>query len=120
MDHRIRVLVADDETNIRLLFRTMLELEDGFEVVAEAADGEQAVRLAAEEHPDAVVIDLSMPVMDGLTAISAIRRDSPDTKIVVVSSLDETPEARSSGANAYLTKPGAVDALTSVLTSLVS
>jgi DNA-binding NarL/FixJ family response regulator len=119
----IRVLVADDEANIRALFRAMLELEDGFEVVGEAGDGEQVVAMAASQQPDAVVLDLSMPRMDGYDAMPGIRRESPTTKIVVVtarSAVTAADRAYLSGASAFLEKPDAVDSLASVLSRLVA
>lgn len=102
-----RVLLADDTPEIRLLLRMALELEGGFEVVAEAADGAQALHLADDHHPDAVILDLAMPVMDGLEAIPAIRRAAPDTKILVLSGFTSDQmekEALSVGADAYLEK----------------
>jgi DNA-binding NarL/FixJ family response regulator len=80
-----RVIVADDAVGMRELMRTLLSLEPDFEVVGQAVDGVEAVALVAELHPDLVVIDVSMPVMDGLQAIEEIRRVSPDTRVAVLS-----------------------------------
>ncbi|MGH2757676.1 MAG: ATP-binding response regulator [Actinomycetota bacterium] len=102
-----RVLLADDTPEIRLLLRMALELEGGFEVVAEAADGAQATNLADDHRPDAVILDLAMPVMDGLEAIPAIRRAAPDAKILVLSGFTSDQmerEALAVGADAYLEK----------------
>jgi DNA-binding NarL/FixJ family response regulator/two-component sensor histidine kinase len=102
-----RVLLADDTPEIRLLLRMALELEGGFEIVGEAADGAQALHLADDHRPDAVILDLAMPVMDGLEAIPAIRRATPETKILVLSGFTSDQmerEALSVGADAYLEK----------------
>ncbi len=80
-----RVIVADDEAGIRELMRTLLSLEPDFEVVGQAGDGVEAVELVSALHPDLVVIDISMPVMDGLEAISRIRKVSPATRVAVLS-----------------------------------
>jgi DNA-binding NarL/FixJ family response regulator len=80
-----RVIVADDEAGIRELMRTLLSLEPDFEVVGQAGDGVEAVELVTALHPDLVVIDISMPVMDGLEAISRIRQISPLTRVAVLS-----------------------------------
>src|SRR5258708_38686620 len=77
----IRVLIADDTPDIRLLLRAALRMYPGFEIVAEAVDGAEAVKLAQEHQPDAVLLDLAMPAKDGLQAIPEIRAASPHTQI---------------------------------------
>lgn len=102
-----RVLLADDTPEIRMLVRMALELEGGFEVVGEAGDGAEALHLSDQHKPDAVVLDLAMPVMDGLEAIPAIKRGNPTTKILVLSGFDASQmmqEAMDAGADAYLEK----------------
>ncbi len=79
------VIVADDAAGIRELMRTLLSLEPDFEVVGQASDGFEAVELVTELQPDLVVIDISMPVMDGLEAIERIRAVSPATRVAVLS-----------------------------------
>ena len=116
----IRVLIADDVANIRTLVKYWLDPEE-FVVVAEAADGAEAVRKARENQPDAVILDLSMPVMDGLQAIPEIRKGSPGTKIVVLSGFDAdtlSTEALSLGAHAYLEKGVGFDELSSTISRL--
>jgi len=80
-----RVIVADDAAGMRELMRTLLSLEPDFEVVGQAVDGFEAVQLVTELQPDLVVIDISMPVMDGLQAIERIRSISPATRVAVLS-----------------------------------
>jgi PAS domain S-box-containing protein len=102
-----RVLVADDTATVRLLLRRTLEMSHLFEVVGEAADGGQAVELAAALQPDMVLLDLSMPVLDGMDAIPRIRRDAPGARIVVLSAFGpdgKGARAVEAGATAYLEK----------------
>src|SRR3954454_8878933 len=79
---KVRVLLVDDLADIRLVMRLLLEADGRAEVVGEAADGAEAVRLAAELRPDAVVLDLRMPGMDGVQALPLIREASPGTVVV--------------------------------------
>ena len=76
---KVRVLLVDDLSDIRLVMRLLLEADGRAEIVGEAADGAEAVRLAAELQPDAVVLDLRMPGMDGVAALPLIRDASPGT-----------------------------------------
>ena len=105
MENRIRVVLADDTPDIRRLTRMMLDLDDRF-VVGEAADGAQAVEVAAAQRPDAIVLDIAMPVMDGLDAIPLIRERSPTTKIIVLSAYPEeaSREAMARGAHGWVDK----------------
>jgi DNA-binding NarL/FixJ family response regulator len=80
-----RVIVADDAAGMRELMHTLLSLEPDFEVVGQASDGVEAVALVTDLQPDLVVIDISMPVMDGLEAIAKIRAISPATRVAVLS-----------------------------------
>jgi response regulator NasT len=102
----LRVLIAEDEALIRLDLREMLE-EEGFEVVGEAADGEQAVSLAKELSPDLVICDVKMPKMDGITAAAQIteERIAPVVMLTAFSQRDLVERARDAGAMAYLVKP---------------
>lgn len=102
-----RVLLADDTPEIRMLVRMALELEGGFEIVAEAGDGAEALHLSDQHQPDAIVLDLAMPVMDGLEAIPQIKKGNPNAKILVLSGFDAPKmmnEAMEAGADAYLEK----------------
>jgi CheY-like chemotaxis protein len=88
---KVRVLLADDLSDIRLVMRLLLEADGRAEVVGEAVDGAEAVRLAGELRPDAVVLDLRMPGMDGVTALPLIRDASPGTVVVALSALPVGP-----------------------------
>ena len=102
----IGVVLCDDLAEMRELFRDVLEM-DGLRVMGEAEDGETAVRLAAELQPDVIVLDLTMPVLDGLDAIPLIRERAPGTAIVVLSGHGEhdmAAPALAAGADRYLSK----------------
>jgi NarL family two-component system response regulator LiaR len=103
----IRVAIADDHAVVRQGLRTFLELQDGMDVVGEAADGEEAVALVERTAPDVLLLDLVMPRVDGLEAIRLIRERAPATRILVLTSFadDRTvlPAVRA-GAAGYLLK----------------
>jgi response regulator NasT len=102
----LRVLVAEDEALIRLDLVEMLR-EHGYQVCAEAADGQEAVELATELRPDLVFLDVKMPVLDGLTAAERIvaARIAPVVILTAFSQRDLVERAREAGAMAYLVKP---------------
>jgi DNA-binding NarL/FixJ family response regulator len=81
----ITVLLADDHTIVREGFRMMLELEDDLQVVGEAADGRQAVGLVAKLHPDVVLMDIAMPLLNGLEATRQILKALPGAKVLILS-----------------------------------
>jgi PleD family two-component response regulator len=119
----IRVLVADDNADLRSLIKVKLQLEGPVEVVGEAADGAEAVALAKRLTPDAIVLDLVMPTMTGLEAIPHLRAGCPGTKIVILTGYDDqglSDEALAAGADAYLTKDITGPELCSVLDGLCS
>lgn len=102
----LRILIADDAPDIRLLLKMYLT-DTRLEVVGEATNGAEAVEMAGAEKPDAVILDLAMPVMDGLEAIPLIKQASPGTKIVVLSGFDADRMAERAiglGAESYLQK----------------
>ena len=101
-----RVVIAEDEALIRLDLREMLE-EEGYQVVAEAADGEQAVALVTEHRPDLAVLDVKMPVLDGISAAEQIAaaRIAPVVMLTAFSQRELVERARAAGAMAYLVKP---------------
>ena len=101
-----RVVIAEDEALIRLDLKEMLE-EEGYEVVGEAGDGETAVKLAIGQRPDLVILDVKMPVLDGLSAAEQIaaERIAPVVILTAFSQRDLVERARDAGAMAYLVKP---------------
>jgi len=104
---RIRVLLVDDHTVVRRGLRLVFELEDDLEVVGEAADGREALAQVAALAPDVVVMDLLMPVMNGVEATRAIRAAHPDVEVVALTSVLEdrmVVDAVEAGASGYLLK----------------
>ena len=105
----IRVMLADDEAMVRAGVRAILGTDDGIEVVAEAADGAEAVEAVRRHRPDVAVLDIRMPRMDGLTAAAEIRRTVPETAVVVLTTFSEDAyiaRALGDGASGFLLKSG--------------
>jgi DNA-binding NarL/FixJ family response regulator len=104
---RIRILIADDHEIVRRGLRALLELDPTLDVVGDAADGRQAVHLAHRVRPDVVLMDLVMPELDGVAATEVIRRELPDTKVLVLTSMLEDGSIKAAvraGASGYLLK----------------
>ncbi len=101
-----RILIADDESLIRMNMREML-VQQGYEVVAEAANGRSAIELAAKTHPDLVLLDIKMPDVDGLEAARVIidQNSAPVVLLTAYSDDDLVADARSAGVSGYLVKP---------------
>jgi DNA-binding NarL/FixJ family response regulator len=110
----IRILIADDHVVVRQGLRMFLGLDPELEVVGEAPDGAAALGAARELRPDVVLMDLLMPVMDGITATGAIRRELPDTEVIALTSVLEDASvvgAIRAGAIGYLLKDTQADDL---------
>jgi DNA-binding NarL/FixJ family response regulator len=107
-----RVLVVDDQTVVRDGLVLLLGLLPGLEVVGSAGDGEEAVRLVAENHPDVVLMDLRMPRVDGVEATRRIKAEHPSVQIVVLTTFSDDESvfaALQAGARGYLTKDAGAD-----------
>src|ERR1700682_4697774 len=105
--HRIRVLIVDDHSVVRRGLRMFLEDDPRLELVGEAADGEEGVRLARETRPDVVLMDLLLPKLDGIGATEKIRQELPDTQVIALTSVLEDESvvgAVKAGAIGYLLK----------------
>ena len=111
MSGPVRVVVVDDQPLIREGLTTLLELADGIEPVASASDGEEAVALCARHRPDVVLMDLKMPVLDGVEATRRIRRGQPEVEVVVLTTYadeESVLDALDAGALGYLTKDAGI------------
>ncbi len=103
----IRVLVADDHAAVRLGLSEFLDAQDGVEVVGQAEDGAEAVRLAGTASPDVVVMDIGMPMLNGIEATRVIKRDHPGVGVLLLTAHEEDELAqagREAGADAFFLK----------------
>ena len=119
-DERIRVMVVDDHEIVRVGLKQVLELSGEFEVVGQAADGEGAVRVAAEVSPDLVLMDVIMPRKDGVEACREIMESAPDVRVVMLTASnaeDAVVESVAAGASGYLLKETDMEQLLSALRS---
>jgi len=119
----VRILIADDHELVRQGLRTLLAARPAWEVCGEAADGVEAIEKAAQLQPDIVLLDVSMPRLNGLEAASAIRRESPASNIVIVSQHDPAemlPSALQAGACGYVSKSDIGSNLLSTIESIVA
>jgi NarL family two-component system response regulator LiaR len=107
MNERIRILIADDHTIVRDSLQALIETEPGMEVIGEAEDGVEVVSKACALRPDVILMDLVMPRQDGISAISEIKREYPEARILVLTSFAEDEKvfpAIKAGALGYLLK----------------
>jgi len=119
---QIRILLAEDHANFRKSLKTLIESDKDFEVVGEAKDGKQAVKLAGELQPDIVIMDIGMPLLNGLEATRQVMTRNPSTRVLILSSYSE-PEyikkAMEVGVSGYLIKqssaPVLIEAIREVL-----
>ena len=106
-----RVLIVDDAEDLRSLLRARMEMTDHLEVVGEAGDGVAAVEQARLLQPDLVMLDVAMPLMDGLEALPLIREAVPDVRVIVLSGFNEgtmADHAMKAGADHYFVKGGSL------------
>ena len=121
-DRDLKVLLVEDIEDTRLFMR--LELEQHGYIVTEAADGQAAVNLAGEENPDVILMDLTLPVMDGFEAARLIRKKQKQKEVLIIAvtahqETDFRSGARDSGFDAYVTKPIDIVFLTELINGLL-
>ncbi len=117
-----RLLLADDHSLVRQGLKALLERQ-GFQVASEASDGQEAVRLAAKVQPEVAILDISMPVLNGLDAARELLKSSPKTKVVLLTQHDEdhyVTEALRAGAKGYVLKSQAADDLVHAIKEVCS
>jgi DNA-binding NarL/FixJ family response regulator len=120
-DDPIRVLLADDQRVVREGLAMLLELLPGIEVVGTAADGEEAVRLAAARAPDVVLMDLRMPRVDGIEATRRIADARPEARVIALTTYADEPTVLSAlraGARGYLTKDAGAEEIEAAITAV--
>ena len=118
MMKRITVLLAEDHPIVRVGFRSLLAPEGDIEVVGEAATGREAVQLTRKLHPAVVVMDIAMPLLNGLEATRQIRRDFPDTRVIILSAHSDdayVEQAIALGASGFLLKQASSDNLAAAI-----
>ncbi|TCT16878.1 two-component system chemotaxis response regulator CheY [Natranaerovirga pectinivora] len=104
----LRVLIVDDAIFMRTVLKKMLAEEGNFEIVGEANNGVEAIAKAKELQPDIITLDITMPEMDGVTALPEIVKASPNTKVIMCSAMGQQPmviEAIKNGAKDFIVKP---------------
>ncbi|MFC4068927.1 response regulator [Actinoplanes subglobosus] len=114
MSETLRVVLADDDSLIRTAIDAILRPAEGIELVAQAADGRSAVDLAVRHRPDVALLDIQMPVMDGLAALREIRHLAPAVQVVMLTTFDQdefVARALDSGAAGFLLKESAAEEL---------
>lgn len=117
----IRVVVADDADGVRELTCLLLEMDGDFQVVGRARDGAEAIEVARGAHPDLVLLDVSMPVMDGIAALPQLRSEHPGARLVLFTGFRESSlerEAQAAGADALIEKGVGVQTLVQRLREL--
>jgi DNA-binding NarL/FixJ family response regulator len=122
-DHPIGVLVADDHTIVRRGLVSLLSLAEGIEVVGEAPDGRVAVERALELEPDIILMDINMPMLNGLEATRQIKKEAPHIKVLVLSAHDNEEyiiQVIRCGANGYLLKNSSAEDLFAAIRSVYS
>ncbi|NQV33353.1 MAG: response regulator transcription factor [Phycisphaeraceae bacterium] len=105
---RVKIVLADDHDAIRQALRSLLETEPDFEIVGEACHGSEAVQLVEQSQPDVVIMDISMPVINGIEATRRLNQSLPDVKVIAFSSHVAKPYVLGmfrAGASGYVVKP---------------
>lgn len=119
----IRLMLVDDHDIVRTGLKSFLETQEGFQVVAEASSGIEAIKLALESTPDVVVMDITMPNMDGLEATRRLKRLNPECQVLALTVHEDKQylfEMMAAGASGYLTKQAAADELVAAVRAVAA
>jgi DNA-binding NarL/FixJ family response regulator len=119
----IRLMLVDDQTLIRQGLASLLSLEDDFEIIGQAGHGQEAVSLAETLRPDIILMDIRMPVMDGVSATKSVKERHPDIRVLVLTTFDEDEyivKAMQAGASGYLLKDAPTEQLAAAIRSVHS
>ena len=114
----LRVVLADDQVLFREGLRSLLVAQEGIEVIGEAENGEQVLHMVAEQHPDVILMDVRMPIMDGVAATRRIKADYPELQVILLTTFDDDEyvfEGLRAGAIGYLLKDAPVKQLIEAL-----
>ncbi|MFW0119544.1 response regulator [Rothia sp. P5766] len=119
----IRVLLADDQELVRSGFSLILSMEEDMEVVGQAGNGQDAIALTGQTRPDVILMDVQMPVMDGIEATARIRQDYPETAVLILTTFDREDylfAALEAGASGFLLKTSDADDLVDAIRKVAS
>jgi len=114
MSQPVRILIVDDQSLFRRALSTLLSVEPEFEIVGDASNGEEAIAMAAKLQPDVILMDLRMPMLDGVAATQRIRSSLPHCQVIVLTTFDDDKavfEGLKAGAVGYLLKDASTDDL---------
>jgi DNA-binding NarL/FixJ family response regulator len=123
IDNRPRVLIADDQTLFRSGLAKLLDTDERIQVIGQAANGEEAVQMVARLHPDVVLMDLKMPLLDGVEATRKIAANHPDVRVLILTTFDAENhfiQALKAGARGYVLKDSEPEAIVSAILAVVS
>ncbi|AZV42284.1 MULTISPECIES: response regulator [Peribacillus] len=117
-----KILIVDDAAFMRMMIKDIL-VKNGFEIVGEAADGAQAVQLFQDTQPDLVTMDITMPEMDGITALKEIKKVNPQAKVIMCSAMGQQAmviDAIQAGAKDFIVKPFQADRVLEAINKALS
>lgn len=113
-----KIMIVDDSLRARRALKALMSQQEGITVIAEASNGQEAIQIISKQRPDIVIMDLRMPVMDGLEATRAIKAGWPQVKIIILTMYpDHQAEALAAGADAFLVKGCPLDDITDLIRS---
>lgn len=119
MDKTSKIMIVDDSLRARRALKALISQQEGITVTAEASNGQEALQNISKQKPDIVIMDIRMPVMDGLEATRAIKAGGSQIKVIILTMYPEyQPEALAAGADAFLVKGSPLDEITDLVRSI--